>query len=81
MPQPPAALRACPGLYRRSFYIVVHEVTTGFQKVNASNVYGDFVSQIAVLYSTKFHGVGKGLTGKDMERAVREMIVAFTLKA
>jgi len=25
--------------------------------------------------------VGKGLSGKDMERAVREMIVAFTLKA
>ena len=30
------------------------------------------------LHST---AVGKGLTGKDMERAVREVIVAFTLKA
>jgi hypothetical protein len=25
--------------------------------------------------------VGKGLTGKDMERTVREMIVALTVKA
>jgi len=34
-----------------------------------------------VCIALNFMVVGKGLAGKDMERTVREMIVAFTVKA
>jgi len=45
-------------------------------------VFTEILSRKAPLcIALSFLVAGKGLTGRDMERAVREMIVAFTLKA
>ena len=45
-------------------------------------VFTEILSHTVLLcIALNFMVVGKGLTGKDMERTVRELIVAFTLKA